>query len=172
MNGPSVTLNALFTFGPRFWGSPQESDTPNGSRPRCRWPDSFVEEGNLTNNISTLRKTLGESRGNPQYIETVPKRGYRFIADVREVGGEGFELVVEKYIKSRIVIEQEEDTGAETEIAPAFRAKVIAAKPGSGHPLRDNVSPFPRLGCRTWRIAINTAPLDREPSWSRPAEFR
>jgi DNA-binding winged helix-turn-helix (wHTH) protein/TolB-like protein/Tfp pilus assembly protein PilF len=97
------------------------------------WPDSFVEEGNLTNNISTLRKTLGESKGNPQYIETVPKRGYRFIADVREVGGEGSELVVEKYIKSRIVVEQEEDTGAETEVAPAFTSKAIAAKPVSGH---------------------------------------
>jgi DNA-binding winged helix-turn-helix (wHTH) protein/TolB-like protein/Tfp pilus assembly protein PilF len=99
------------------------------------WPESFVEEGNLTNNISTLRKALGESKGNPQYIETVPKRGYRFIADVREVGGEGSELVVERYIKSRIVVEQEEDTGAETEIAPVFTPKVIAAKP-SGHRAR------------------------------------
>src|SRR6516164_7244971 len=38
------------------------------------WPDSFVEEGNLTNNISQLRKALGEG---PEYIETVPKKGYR-----------------------------------------------------------------------------------------------
>jgi TolB-like protein/DNA-binding winged helix-turn-helix (wHTH) protein/Flp pilus assembly protein TadD len=48
------------------------------------WPDSFVEEGNLTRNISTLRAALGETSNDHQYIETIPKRGYRFIADVRE----------------------------------------------------------------------------------------
>lgn len=48
------------------------------------WPDSFVEEGNLTRNISTLRTALGE-RPEDQYIETIPKRGYRFVARVREV---------------------------------------------------------------------------------------
>lgn len=46
------------------------------------WPDSFVEEGNLTQSISVLRKALGE-RKHRRYIETVPKRGYRFIAEVR-----------------------------------------------------------------------------------------
>jgi DNA-binding winged helix-turn-helix (wHTH) protein/TolB-like protein/Tfp pilus assembly protein PilF len=47
------------------------------------WPDSFVEEGNLTQNISLLRKALGEGR-NGQYIETVARRGYRFVSPVRE----------------------------------------------------------------------------------------
>jgi TolB-like protein/DNA-binding winged helix-turn-helix (wHTH) protein/Flp pilus assembly protein TadD len=46
------------------------------------WPDSFVEEGNLSNNIFVLRKALGED---PQYIETVPKRGYRFVGAVRQL---------------------------------------------------------------------------------------
>jgi TolB-like protein/DNA-binding winged helix-turn-helix (wHTH) protein len=49
---------------------------------RLLWPDSFVEEGNLASNISHLRKALGE---NPQYIETVPKRGYRFVGAVRQL---------------------------------------------------------------------------------------
>src|SRR6266705_1392517 len=48
------------------------------------WPDSFVEEANLTVNISALRKVLGEAPGAQQYIETVPKRGYRFVAPVTE----------------------------------------------------------------------------------------
>src|SRR6266705_7101723 len=48
------------------------------------WPDSFVEEANLTVNISALRKVLGEAPAGQQYIETVPKRGYRFVAPVRE----------------------------------------------------------------------------------------
>mgnify|MGYP006272047519 CR=1 FL=1 len=49
------------------------------------WPDTFVEEGNLTQNISVLRKTLGESPSEHKFIVTVPGRGYRFSADVREV---------------------------------------------------------------------------------------
>lgn len=50
------------------------------------WPDSFVEGNNLAQNISTLRKVLGA--GGAKFIETVPKRGYRFVADVREIRDE------------------------------------------------------------------------------------
>src|SRR5918912_431146 len=52
---------------------------------KALWPDSFVEEANLNVNVSALRKALGESPTAPQYIETVPRRGYRFVADVREL---------------------------------------------------------------------------------------
>jgi Tol biopolymer transport system component/DNA-binding winged helix-turn-helix (wHTH) protein len=52
---------------------------------RSLWQDSFVEESNLSFNISILRKALGEDPKKRQYIETVPKRGYRFIADVKIV---------------------------------------------------------------------------------------
>src|ERR1041385_826377 len=45
------------------------------------WPNTFVEEGNLPQNISLLRKALGENAGGVQFIETVPRRGYRFVAD-------------------------------------------------------------------------------------------
>jgi DNA-binding winged helix-turn-helix (wHTH) protein len=48
------------------------------------WPDSFVEDGNLTYNISVLRKALGERASDRQFIVTVPGRGYRFVAAVRE----------------------------------------------------------------------------------------
>jgi DNA-binding winged helix-turn-helix (wHTH) protein/TolB-like protein/Tfp pilus assembly protein PilF len=51
------------------------------------WPDTFVEEGALTRNISLLRKTLGDTGEHAAYIETIPKRGYRFVAPVRTVGG-------------------------------------------------------------------------------------
>jgi len=47
------------------------------------WPDTAVEESNLTVSISSLRKVLSESRRAPRYIETLPRRGYRFIAEVR-----------------------------------------------------------------------------------------
>ncbi|HWN98761.1 MAG TPA: winged helix-turn-helix domain-containing protein [Blastocatellia bacterium] len=51
------------------------------------WPDSFVEEGNLTYNVSMLRKALGERAGEHQYIVTVPGRGYRFVANLSEIRG-------------------------------------------------------------------------------------
>ena len=50
------------------------------------WQDAFVEETNLTKNISILRKVLSEGDGERSFIETVPKRGYRFVAPVRKLG--------------------------------------------------------------------------------------
>lgn len=49
------------------------------------WPGTFVEANNLAFNISLLRKALGEDGAAPSYVETIPKRGYRFVADVTEV---------------------------------------------------------------------------------------
>ena len=51
------------------------------------WPDSFVEENNLADNISRLRKALNDGENGQRFIETVPKRGYRFVADVKETNG-------------------------------------------------------------------------------------
>ncbi|MEO7673489.1 MAG: winged helix-turn-helix domain-containing protein [Pyrinomonadaceae bacterium] len=48
------------------------------------WPDSFVEEANLSFTVSLLRKALGDDAQKPRFIETVPRRGYRFVADVHE----------------------------------------------------------------------------------------
>src|SRR5262245_20544534 len=47
------------------------------------WPDSFVEEANLTFNIQQIRKCLGDNARKPLYVETIARRGYRFIADVK-----------------------------------------------------------------------------------------
>ncbi|HMD06859.1 MAG TPA: winged helix-turn-helix domain-containing protein [Candidatus Acidoferrum sp.] len=49
---------------------------------RAVWPDTVVEENNLNQNISTLRRVLGESRGENRFIATIPGKGYRFIAPV------------------------------------------------------------------------------------------
>jgi DNA-binding winged helix-turn-helix (wHTH) protein/Tol biopolymer transport system component len=49
------------------------------------WPDAFVEEGNLNKNISILRKTLGQWDGGLECIETVPKRGYRFVFPLQDL---------------------------------------------------------------------------------------
>ena len=51
------------------------------------WPDTSVEEGNLTVTVFMLRKALGEEKGGQKFIQTVPRRGYRFVPEVRAVAG-------------------------------------------------------------------------------------
>jgi len=70
------------------------------------WPDTFVEDSNLTYNISQLRKALGDGDGQ-RLIETVPRRGYRFLAPVRECGEENAFLEVEERSEVPAVIEEE-----------------------------------------------------------------
>ena len=72
------------------------------------WPDTSVEEGNLTTNIYTLRKALGEGANGPQYIQTVPRRGYRFVAEVREVAGGGPPAINEP-VELRLITRQEQE---------------------------------------------------------------
>src|SRR5262245_1126055 len=60
---------------------------------RAVWPDTFVEDANLTVNISSLRKALGETASGHQYIETLQRRGYRFGVEVKECGGAEAEMV-------------------------------------------------------------------------------
>ena len=69
------------------------------------WPDTFVEESNLAQNIFVLRKTLGAVAGEHRYIATVPGRGYRFTEKVRIISEEE-SLVVESHSRSRVVIEE------------------------------------------------------------------
>ena len=57
------------------------------------WPETIVEESNLTQNIFTLRRILGEGDKEAKYIETVPRRGYRFVAPVKEVSESEPELL-------------------------------------------------------------------------------
>lgn len=56
------------------------------------WPDTFVEESNLTQNISQLRRALGDGAAEAQYIETIPKRGYRFVAGVQPLALNGVSM--------------------------------------------------------------------------------
>lgn len=71
------------------------------------WQDRFIEEATLAQNIFTLRKALGENHQEHQYIETVPKRGYRFIAKVKEVWEDNNDTV-EEHTGARIFIKDEE----------------------------------------------------------------
>jgi DNA-binding winged helix-turn-helix (wHTH) protein/pimeloyl-ACP methyl ester carboxylesterase/class 3 adenylate cyclase len=76
------------------------------------WPDSFVEENNLSQNISQLRRALqAEGEDAAQYIETVPRRGYRFRASVSVREGA---LFIHEKTRTRVVIEEDdaEEKGA------------------------------------------------------------
>ncbi|MEZ5428622.1 MAG: winged helix-turn-helix domain-containing protein [Pyrinomonadaceae bacterium] len=59
------------------------------------WEGRFVEESNLTFNIKMLRKALGDDAGKPSFIETVPRRGYRFIAEVKKLDDFGVSTSIE-----------------------------------------------------------------------------
>jgi len=74
------------------------------------WPDAFVEEATVAQNIFTLRKALGQSGEGQRFIETIPKRGYRFVANVREVRNDEAILVLEKHTRTEIVTEEVSDT--------------------------------------------------------------
>jgi pimeloyl-ACP methyl ester carboxylesterase/DNA-binding winged helix-turn-helix (wHTH) protein len=80
------------------------------------WEDSFVEENNLAQNISILRKALGEGVSGARFIETVSKRGYRFIAPLKTPRDGGSEALaaVERPV-ARITIEETIELESEAE---------------------------------------------------------
>lgn len=102
------------------------------------WPESFVEEGNLKVTIFKLRKALGEHDGQEQYIETIPRRGYRFIVPVRAHEVTPSRLILEKRTTSHVLIEQEE-----TPDPP--RARTVTAAPGAAPR---------RLRKRAWALGL------------------
>ncbi len=80
------------------------------------WADTFVEESTLSQNILTLRKTLAAFEKDKQFIVTVPRRGFRFVADVKEISADKEFFIVEKRTRTHIVAEQIHDS-ADTETA-------------------------------------------------------
>jgi DNA-binding winged helix-turn-helix (wHTH) protein len=70
------------------------------------WPDTFVEEANLSRNIFLLRKALGESKQDRQYIVTVPGRGYRFAEDVQLAGARELEIVAASRTKVEMEVKE------------------------------------------------------------------
>src|SRR5262245_17560344 len=69
---------------------------------KALWPDSCVEGSNLTQTVYMLRKALGEGPDEHNYIETIPKRGYRFVGAVRESVGEGAYLAVKEEVRASV----------------------------------------------------------------------
>jgi DNA-binding winged helix-turn-helix (wHTH) protein/TolB-like protein/Tfp pilus assembly protein PilF len=91
------------------------------------WPGQLVEEGNLNRHVSNLRRVLGETSGEPRYIETVPKVGYRFVAPVRETPARGGDGVIERHTVARIVTEEVEEANGVVLPEPAREPKALPA---------------------------------------------
>lgn len=106
------------------------------------WPDCFVEEGNLTQIIFQLRKALGESAAKQQYIETIPKRGYRFIARIKVVNGE-----FEQRIGTKLTIKGDAgdsgDSGDEADDDAADERALINGKEAMMAARKELASPAP-----------------------------
>lgn len=125
------------------------------------WPDTFVEENNLTVSMSALRKALGDGAGGLKYIETVPRRGYRFVANVRKtppaVTDQSLDtearLLLTRQTISSITIEEEEEeilnTAAVIEPVSESALALPAAEPAT-------LAATPR---RPWRATLLSAAL-------------
>ena len=101
------------------------------------WPDTIVEEVNLAQNISALRKVLGEVPGDNRYIATVPGRGYRFVGDVQLLPAGEAEIVVQRQTTTRVVVEDEQEVKD---------AEALEAQPALPAARRE----FLRLGALAW----------------------
>lgn len=104
------------------------------------WPDTFVEEANLTFNIKQLRRLLGDDARQPVFVETVARRGYRFIANVEELLTDDVAQITQRFDSSRsqVVAHKNLESGAaagstQPSIEPAEPQDevVIARRPGA-----------------------------------------
>jgi DNA-binding winged helix-turn-helix (wHTH) protein/TolB-like protein len=101
------------------------------------WPDHFVEESNLSFNISTLRKALGDGQGGQQYIETVPKKGFRFVGQVEEESGDEMEI---RTINQNPAVSEVALKGyGETMGGQAFQPESIVQGAAASHSRRLNI---------------------------------
>lgn len=95
------------------------------------WANQIVEDGNLTVKMSALRKTLGERKDEARFIVTVPGRGYRFVADVRQRDAvqEDDALVIERHAVTHITVEEEREVDDENAASPVIERRTSGNLP-------------------------------------------
>jgi len=87
------------------------------------WPHVIVEDANLTVAVSQLRKALNQNGDNAEFIETIPRVGYRFVADVCEVLEEPAPLILEERTRLQPIADNAEANGTTT-ASPELQAKI------------------------------------------------
>ena len=112
------------------------------------WPDATVEQHRVTANVSTLRRALGDDKGAPRFIRTVPGKGYRFVADVREVVEEG---IVAERTRTRVLVEETDEDEAVAGAAEDATLPEVTAGPAPALP--------PAAGKPRPRRALPKSPL-------------
>ena len=94
------------------------------------WLDSFVEEANLTQNIYNLRKALGDG----EYIETIPRRGYRFVAEVKRSQPDADVILIKEKTRTSLSYQEETDREPKTDFidaVPGPNLQLPARQPGT-----------------------------------------
>jgi TolB-like protein/DNA-binding winged helix-turn-helix (wHTH) protein/Flp pilus assembly protein TadD len=97
------------------------------------WPDTIVEEGNLNNIIYMLRKALGHESDDGKYIETISKRGYRFVAEVRRAP-DGPQAEAELIATHALSLSGESSGASALSAAPAFSPAVVLPRSWRARP--------------------------------------
>jgi DNA-binding winged helix-turn-helix (wHTH) protein/TolB-like protein len=114
------------------------------------WPDTFVTEANLTQNISSLRKALGERANDHRYVVTVPGRGYSFVAEVQEVSLDATgELSVREMLSGITLPPPQSLPPPQQQPLPPLLTRPLAPPPVSSPPPAAVPLPPPP---RSWRL--------------------
>src|SRR6476660_4620924 len=147
------------------------------------WPDTFVEEGNLSRNIYELRKALGDDTAEPRFIETIPKRGYRFVAPMKislkaaPIASPVLDTtttVIEKHTFARVISETEEATDLPVQRLPVVEVTRLPQPTAVGGKRKINRFVFVLLGVLLAsaigvflflrRVHVSTQPITRAKS--------
>lgn len=110
---------------------------PKDELMRRVWPETVVEENNLAQQVSFLRKALGESETGVKYIETLPKRGYRFLVTPGLVEDDSVGLIVREKIRGRVLVEEEVEDDTQPEPTTVYKtAELSLPEPARASPVR------------------------------------
>jgi Tol biopolymer transport system component/DNA-binding winged helix-turn-helix (wHTH) protein len=123
------------------------------------WHDTYVEEKTLAQNVLTIRKALGKTPGGTHYIETIPKHGYRFAAQVHVVPRDAPAFVAESRSRTEVVVEEEYET--DDDVATGLDAHILDAASAEARTTRlvASAQPAPVIETETKRKSLTRAKI-------------
>lgn len=131
------------------------------------WSDTFVEEANLTHHISALRKALGEGQNGAKFIETIPRRGYRFVYEVNRTANRASEVTFTEKPKERNVEEIFESDNIDS-TKPAIEQNALPLQKSEQAVLRKNLRATMVAAAMLTTILVLTAGVLAWLYWQQP----